>query len=55
MNHPILHQIHQLRAELADDAAPALVTALAQGTAPLTAVADLAAQQHRITTAEGRR
>ncbi|CAM5296051.1 transcriptional regulator [Streptomyces viridifaciens] len=55
VNDPILDQIQQLRAELAPgDFAPALVTALADGSAPLTAVAELAAQQHRIITSDRR-
>ncbi|MFJ7244743.1 transcriptional regulator [Kitasatospora sp. NPDC098652] len=55
MNHPILDQIRRLRAELAPgDTAPALVTALADGTAPLSAVAELAAQQQRIITSDRR-
>ncbi|MFF3067858.1 iron-containing redox enzyme family protein [Kitasatospora sp. NPDC057904] len=55
MNHPILAQIQRLRAELAPgDTAPALVTALADGRAPLTTLAELAAQQHRIITSDRR-
>ncbi|MEV7602286.1 transcriptional regulator [Kitasatospora sp. NPDC089797] len=55
VNHPILDRIQQLRAELAPgDTDPALVTALAEGTAPLTAVAELAAQQHRIIASDRR-
>ncbi|MFH9352370.1 transcriptional regulator [Kitasatospora sp. NPDC017646] len=55
VNHPILDQIQRLRAELAPgDSAPALVTALADGSAPLTAVAELAAQQRRIITSDRR-
>ncbi|MFJ9776346.1 transcriptional regulator [Kitasatospora sp. NPDC101157] len=55
MNHPILDQIQQLRAELAPgDSVPALVTALAEGSAQLTAVAELAAQQHRIIASDRR-
>ncbi|MBV6699136.1 hypothetical protein KV557_18765 [Kitasatospora aureofaciens] len=55
MNHPILDQIQQLRAELAPgDTAPALVTALADGSAPLAALAELAAQQYRIITSDRR-
>ncbi|MFD7583419.1 transcriptional regulator [Kitasatospora sp. NPDC059817] len=55
MNHPILDQIRDLRAELAPgDAAPALVTALADGTAPRSTLAELAAQQHRIIASDRR-
>ncbi|MGW2866989.1 thiaminase II/PqqC family protein [Kitasatospora sp. NPDC001225] len=55
MNHPILDQIQHLRAELAPgDTAPALVTALADGTAPRSALAELAAQQHRIIRSDRR-
>ncbi|MFB7909074.1 transcriptional regulator [Kitasatospora sp. NPDC056076] len=55
MNHPILDQIRRLCAESAPgDTAPALVTALAAGTAPLSAVAELAAQQQRIITSDRR-
>lgn len=55
MNHPILDQIHSLRAELAPgDTAPALVTALADGTAPRSALAELATQQHRIIRSDRR-
>ncbi|MEV7185991.1 hypothetical protein [Kitasatospora sp. NPDC093102] len=55
MNHPILDQIQDLRAELAPgDTAPALVTALADGTAPRSALAELAAQQHRIIHSDRR-
>ncbi|WP_208615476.1 transcriptional regulator [Streptomyces rubellomurinus] len=55
MNHPILDQIHDLRAELAPgDTAPALVAALGAGRAPRTALAELAAQQHRIITSDRR-
>ncbi|MEV7928600.1 transcriptional regulator [Kitasatospora sp. NPDC088779] len=55
MNHPILDQIRDLRAELAPgDAAPALVTALADGMAPRPALAELAAQQHRIIASDRR-
>ncbi|MFJ7277704.1 hypothetical protein [Kitasatospora sp. NPDC098663] len=55
MNHPILDQIRDPRAELAPgDAAPALVTALADGTAPRSALAELAAQQHRIIASDRR-
>ncbi|MFJ2809111.1 hypothetical protein [Kitasatospora sp. NPDC087271] len=55
MNHPILDQIRDLRTELAPgDAAPALVTALADGTAPRPALAELAAQQHRIIASDRR-
>ncbi|MFD5467429.1 transcriptional regulator [Kitasatospora sp. NPDC127059] len=55
MNHPIVDQIQRLRTELAPgDAAPALVNALAEGAAPLSAVAELAAQQRRIITSDRR-
>ncbi|MFI8461849.1 transcriptional regulator [Kitasatospora sp. NPDC085464] len=55
MNHPILDRIQDLRAELAPgDAAPALVTALAAGTATRSALAELAAQQHRIIRSDRR-
>ncbi|MFE7527272.1 transcriptional regulator [Kitasatospora sp. NPDC057542] len=55
MNHPILGQIQDLRAELAPgDTAPALVTALADGTAPHSVLAELAAQQHRIIRSDRR-
>lgn len=55
MNHPILDQIQDLRARLAPgDSAPALVTALADGTAPRSALAELAAQQHRIIRSDRR-
>ncbi|MFE6051271.1 transcriptional regulator [Kitasatospora sp. NPDC056446] len=55
MTHPILDQIQRLRAELAPgDAAPALVTALTVGTAPRSALAELAAQQHRIIRSDRR-
>ncbi|WP_234327353.1 transcriptional regulator [Streptomyces sp. NRRL WC-3742] len=55
MNHPILDQIQALRAELAPgDAEPALVTAFAAGRAPSSALAELAAQQHRIITSDRR-
>ncbi|MET8541754.1 transcriptional regulator [Kitasatospora sp. NPDC004799] len=55
MNHPILGQIQALRADLAPgDTAPALVTALADGTAPRSALAELAAQQHRIIRSDRR-
>ncbi|WP_317619900.1 transcriptional regulator [Streptomyces sp. CBMA156] len=55
MNHPILDQIQGLRAELAPgDTAPALVTALAGGTAPRSATAELAAQQQRIIRSDRR-
>ncbi|MGA5823154.1 hypothetical protein ACPC54_35490 [Kitasatospora sp. NPDC094028] len=55
MNHPILDQIRDLRTELAPgDTAPALVTALAAGRAPRAALAELAAQQHRIITSDRR-
>ncbi|MFI2610393.1 transcriptional regulator [Kitasatospora sp. NPDC018619] len=55
MNHPILDQIQDLRAELAPgDTTPALVSALADGTAPRSALAELAAQQHRIIRSDRR-
>ncbi|MER6300069.1 transcriptional regulator [Kitasatospora sp. NPDC001539] len=55
VNHPILDQIQRLRADLAPgDTTPALVTALAEGAAPLTAVGELAAQQRRIITSDRR-
>ncbi|MER7756900.1 hypothetical protein [Kitasatospora sp. NPDC097643] len=55
MDHPILDQIRELRAELAPgDTAPALVTALADGRAPRAVLAELAAQQHRIITSDRR-
>ncbi|MDH6706545.1 hypothetical protein P3T27_003272 [Kitasatospora sp. MAA19] len=55
MNHPILDQIRELRAELTPgDAAPALLIALADGTAPRSALAELAAQQRRIITSDRR-
>jgi hypothetical protein len=55
VNHPILDQIEQLRADLAPgDTTPALVAALTEGTAPLTAVGELAAQQHRIIASDRR-
>ncbi|WP_307806573.1 transcriptional regulator [Streptomyces sp. FH025] len=55
MNNPILDQIQRLRAELAPgDTAPALIAAFAEGTAPLAAVAELAAQQQRIITSDRR-
>ncbi|MFI5643158.1 transcriptional regulator [Kitasatospora sp. NPDC051705] len=55
MNDPIRDRISDLRAELAPgDAAPTLVTALADGTAPLGALAELAAQQQRIITSDRR-
>ncbi|WP_316525945.1 transcriptional regulator [Kitasatospora brasiliensis] len=55
MNHPILDQIQDLRAGLAPgDTAPALVTALADGTAPRSTLAELAAQQHRIIRSDRR-
>ncbi|MFJ4184845.1 transcriptional regulator [Kitasatospora sp. NPDC089509] len=55
VTHPTLDRIQQLRAELAPgDTTPALVTALADGTAPLSAVAELAAQQHRIISSDRR-
>ncbi|MFE4972408.1 transcriptional regulator [Kitasatospora sp. NPDC056651] len=55
VNHPILDQIQDLSAELAPgDTAPALVTALADGIAPRSALAELAAQQHRIIRSDRR-
>ncbi|MFJ2190496.1 hypothetical protein ACIOJE_21575 [Kitasatospora sp. NPDC087861] len=55
MNHPILDQIRELRAESAPgDAAPALLIALADGTAPRSALAERAAQQRRIITSDRR-
>ncbi|MEU8926519.1 transcriptional regulator [Kitasatospora sp. NPDC048545] len=55
VNHPILDQIQQLRAELAPgDAPPFVVTALADGTAPRRLLAELAAQQHRIIRSDRR-
>ncbi|MEV7773858.1 transcriptional regulator [Kitasatospora sp. NPDC086791] len=55
VNHPILDQIQELRAELAPgDAAPALVAALADGTAPRRVLGELAAQQHRIIRSDRR-
>lgn len=55
MTHPILEQIQALRADLAPgDTEPALVTAFAAGRAPSSALAELAAQQHRIITSDRR-
>ncbi|MFD5432329.1 transcriptional regulator [Kitasatospora sp. NPDC127067] len=55
MNHPILDQIQDLRARLAPgDTVPPLVTALADGTAPHSALAELCAQQHRIIRSDRR-
>ncbi|MET8626861.1 transcriptional regulator [Kitasatospora sp. NPDC004669] len=55
MNNPILDQIQRLRADLAPgDTTPALVATLTEGTAPLTTVGELTAQQHRIITSDRR-
>ncbi|MEU6235124.1 transcriptional regulator [Kitasatospora sp. NPDC047058] len=55
MNQRVAEQLHALQRELShDDEVPALVAAVAAGRAPLTVLAELAAQQQRIITSDRR-